>query len=191
MSSARGIVDHRFAAPVREDRLVGTDMPHASERLDHLYRSRAKRLLSYFARRAGSRDAPDLVQESFTRLAAAQSTAGHTVNEPAAYLQQIATNLMRDRAREALRRSMNQHVVAEEHEVAPDPVRALEARDILSRVQQALARLSPTTRAIFLAHRVEGLRYAEIAEQNGLSVKGVEWHMTKAIACLDRTLRSR
>lgn len=73
----------------------------------------------------------------------------------------------------------------------PDMVAMLEARDLLNRIQNALMRLSPKTRDIFLAHRVDGLSYNEIAKRTGLSLKGVEWHMTKAISHLDRVLRSR
>lgn len=73
----------------------------------------------------------------------------------------------------------------------PDMTAALEARDLLDRLQNALIQLKPKTRSIFLAHRVDGHSYNEIAKQTGLSVKGVEWHMTKAIAHLDRMLRSR
>jgi RNA polymerase sigma-70 factor (ECF subfamily) len=67
----------------------------------------------------------------------------------------------------------------------------LEARDQLERVQNALAGLTPKTRDIFLAHRLDGMSYKDIATQTGLSLKGVEWHMTKAIAHLDRLLRRR
>jgi RNA polymerase sigma-70 factor (ECF subfamily) len=39
-----------------------------------------------------------------------------------------------------------------------------------------------------MAHRLDGLSYAEIAEQTGLSVKGVEKQMSKAIAEITRML---
>jgi RNA polymerase sigma-70 factor (ECF subfamily) len=39
-----------------------------------------------------------------------------------------------------------------------------------------------------LAHRIDGFTYAEIAERTGLSVKGVEKQMSKAIAKIDRLL---
>ena len=37
-----------------------------------------------------------------------------------------------------------------------------------------------------MAHRVEGLTYAQIAERTGLSVKGVEKQMSKALRQLDK-----
>ena len=60
---------------------------------------------------------------------------------------------------------------------------------MLDRLEQALLRLSPRTREIFLAHRLDGYTYSEIAHRTGLSVKTVEKHMTRAIAALDRVNR--
>jgi RNA polymerase sigma-70 factor (ECF subfamily) len=51
--------------------------------------------------------------------------------------------------------------------------------------------LKPITRQIFLAHRVDGYSYGEIAERTGLSVKGVEKHMSRAIAHIDRAFAQR
>jgi RNA polymerase sigma-70 factor (ECF subfamily) len=48
--------------------------------------------------------------------------------------------------------------------------------------------MKPKTREIFLAHRIHGFTYAQIAERTGLSVKGVEKQMSKAIAKIDRLL---
>ena len=62
---------------------------------------------------------------------------------------------------------------------------------MLRRMEAALARLSPKTRAIFVAHRLDGATYADLAERHGLSVKGVEWHMSKAIALLHRAAGKR
>ncbi len=160
--------------------------------LGELYRAHAPRLLRFFARRADRHEAGDLVQESFARLAAAQAGEADTIDRPEAYLNQIATNLLRNRAKTALRRSLANHVCADDVPLAGhDPVAALEARDQIERLQSALMRLAPKTREIFLAHRLDGLSYKDIATRTGLGVKGVEWHMTKAIAHLDRLLRRR
>jgi RNA polymerase sigma factor (sigma-70 family) len=72
--------------------------------------------------------------------------------------------------------------------VGIDQQRLLESRDMLARVEAAVMRLRPRTREIFLAHRVEGLSYGEIAQRTGLSAKGVEKQMSKAIAAIDRLI---
>jgi RNA polymerase sigma-70 factor (ECF subfamily) len=56
---------------------------------------------------------------------------------PRAYLNQIATNLLRDRAKSAVQRSLASHVAADDVPLAgPDLVAALEARDKLNRLCQ-------------------------------------------------------
>lgn len=59
---------------------------------------------------------------------------------------------------------------------------------MLRRLEAAMLKLKPKTREIFMAHRPDALSYAEIAERTGLSVKGVEKQMSKAIAQIDRML---
>lgn len=168
-----------------EDRVVRPSLA-----LDDLYRVHGPRLLRYFSRRADRQDAGDLVHESFVRFANSDACRERAIECPEAYLNQIATNLLRDRAKSAVQRSLASHVAADDVPLAgPDLVAALEARDKLNRLQTALMRLKPKTREIFLAHRLDGLSYKQIAERSGLSVKGVEWHMTKAIDHLDRVLR--
>ena len=160
--------------------------------LEALYRTQAPRLLRYFRRRTDAQDARDLLQESFARLAGTAAEPGKVIEQPEAYLSRIATNLLRNRAKSALQRSLVHHVPVEEADPAGlDLVAALEARDLLDRIQTALLKLNPKTRDIFLAHRVDGLSYKEIATGMGLSVKGVEWHMRKAIAHIDRVMRRR
>jgi RNA polymerase sigma factor (sigma-70 family) len=159
--------------------------------LDALYREQSPRLLRSLTRRtANAEDARDLVQEIFCRVASlAAGTNLQAIERPHAYLSRIATNLLRDRAKRASRRMQESHVPADEATLAgTDQQRFLETRDMLRRVETAVLRLRPKTREIFMAHRVEGLSYAEIAQRTGLSVKGVEKQMSKAIAALDRML---
>ena len=158
--------------------------------LEILYRKESPRLLRSLARRTASADeARDLVQEIFCRLARVGAARWQSLDSPQAYLSRMATNLLRDRAKTASRRMLHRHVPVDEALLAgTDPHRLLEARDTLRRVEAAVLRLRPKTREIFMAHRVEGLSYAEIAQRTGLSVKGVEKQMSKAIAAIDRTL---
>lgn len=158
--------------------------------LAELHRIHCGRLLRFFARHGARQDAADLVQESFARFAGARAKRGAAIERPEAYLSTIASNLLRDRARIALSRSLALHIPTDEVPLAGhDPIAALEARDQIERLQTSLARLSPKTRSIFLAHRRDGMTYKDIANQTGLSVKAVERRMSKAIAHIDRVLR--
>jgi len=160
--------------------------------LGELHRMHCGRLLRFFARNGARQDAADLVQESFARLAGVRAKCGTPIARPEAYLSTIASNLLRDRAKFALRCPLAWHVPIDEVPVAGhDPIAELEARDQLKRLQASLARLSPKTRSIFLAHRRDGVSYKDIANQTGLSVKAIERRMSKAIAHIDRVRRAR
>jgi RNA polymerase sigma-70 factor (ECF subfamily) len=132
-------------------------------------------------RRVGAQDAADLVQESFANFAG-RDPARPFIERPAGFLQRIAVNLVRhpDRVRKRDQEAQNLSMDESCHS-GPDPLAMLEA----------VARLSPRTRTVFLARRVEGLSYAEISERTGLSAKRIEKHMSKAIAALDRMLDRR
>lgn len=159
--------------------------------LDALYRDHSPRLLRSISRRTSSREeALDLVHDIFLRIARIGASRPLTLEKPAAYLGRMATNLLRDQARAAARHQADKHVTVDE-ECLPglDQQKHLEARDMLRRMEAAMLKLRPITREIFMAHRLDGLSYAEIADRTGLSVKGVEKHMSKAIAQITRARR--
>jgi RNA polymerase sigma-70 factor (ECF subfamily) len=110
------------------------------------------------------------------------------IEQPEAFLRRVSTNLLRDWGRSATLKQRSQLTLELASNQQLDQVAALESRDTLRRLEQALGKLKPRTREIFLAHRIDGLTYAEIAERTGLSVKGVEKQMSKAIAKIDRFL---
>jgi RNA polymerase sigma factor (sigma-70 family) len=60
--------------------------------------------------------------------------------------------------------------------------------EIRQRLERAMKVVPPTTREVFLAHRLDDMSYSEIAERTGLSVGEVERHMTRAIIAIDRSL---
>lgn len=89
---------------------------------------------------------------------------------------------MRGRARRALERSLRP--VAQRPDEPTDP-------ELLARSEAALLTLPRRRRAIFLAVRLDGTSYAELAEQTGLSVRRVEREVASAIAHIDRCLEQR
>jgi RNA polymerase sigma factor (sigma-70 family) len=60
--------------------------------------------------------------------------------------------------------------------------------EFLKRVEEAMLSLPRKTREIFIAHRVHGLSYQQIAHITGLSVRGVQRHMARALCRIDRIL---
>jgi RNA polymerase sigma factor (sigma-70 family) len=124
-------------------------------------------------------DAEDLVQEAWIRLECASRTK--TVDHPEAFLMQTALNLSIDWHR---KRQCHGEEVAIEDEILVDTAPGLEesllARERLHQLVECMSRLDSRTRAILLAHRLEGMSYLQIAEQHRLSVSSVEKYVAKA-----------
>lgn len=145
------------------------------------------RLACFFRRRAPAQDVGDLLQECFRRLLSSSAYPHVLAEQPGAYLFRTARNLLAEHHRTDERRMAADHHSYEEPEIAgPDPHVALEARDQMRRVADALTRLKPKTREIFLMHRVDGLSYSEIAAAKGMSVKGIEKQIAKAMVAIRR-----
>jgi RNA polymerase sigma-70 factor (ECF subfamily) len=158
--------------------------------LAELYRSESPKLVRILSRRTtNSADAQDLVQDVFFRFARMRGRWPSSLERPQAYLRRIANNLLKDRAKSDVRHCATLHVVADEEVLqGPDQHSLLESRDMLRRLEAAIMRLRPKTREIFMAHRIDGMTYAEIAQRTGLTVKGVETQMSRALSQLDRML---
>lgn len=61
--------------------------------------------------------------------------------------------------------------------------------EVRSLVDAALAKMPRATREIFSLSRVEGKTFREIAELRGLSVKAVEYHISKALKVMHKELK--
>ena len=166
--------------------------------IDQVYRDTRPRLLRFLARRNTAEDADDLLQQSFVRVLAKRAEGAPRILRLDSYLFRVARNLTIDRANVARRAPFIEHLPIEDLELASpeqfetqDQIAALEARDMLNRLEAVIQRMKPRTREIFLAHRIDGYSYGEIAARTGLSVKGVEKHMSRAIATIDRSMSLR
>ncbi|MEO6279854.1 RNA polymerase sigma factor [Roseateles sp.] len=146
------------------------------------------RVRAVLMRRGRTRhDADDLVQEAWLRLACYERE--HAVDEPEAFLMRTALNLSIDNYRASC--NLGQQVLIDDIEIAdamPTAEAVLLAREQIARLSVGLAELDPKTRRIFLAHRVDGQSYPEIARENGLSVSAVEKHIAKAALLLARSM---
>lgn len=143
-------------------------------------------LTRYFQRRVGSREeAEDLTQEVFLRLL--RRSGADQIEKPEAFLFRTAVNLIRDRARRGKTASSHLAELASQSEIEVlSPERVLDSRQSLQSVLRALKELDDRTRDVFVLHRLEGLKYAEIAELYGVSVSSIEKYIIKALAHLAR-----
>ena len=66
--------------------------------------------------------------------------------------------------------------------VEPDQERQFEAMELRRAFRKALLAMPRRTRHIFLMHRLRGMTYAEISDQLGIGIKGVEYHTLRALA---------
>lgn len=139
------------------------------------------RVRSALMRRGQSeQDADDLVHDAWIKLACFSRT--QTVEQPEAFLMKAALNLSIDAHRaQAVRGEQVQPedvVIADGRPSVDDVVLA---RERLDRLSECLARMDEKTRRIYLAHKLDGVSYAELARQFGMTRSGVEWHISKAV----------
>lgn len=136
-----------------------------------------------FARRAcGERAlAEDLVQEVFLRVARGIDRYDERGRE-VAWLFRIARNLLKDRARQATRRPPVDPLL----DRAPIPIAPMQ--ELSAELDQALARLPPEDREIFLLREIGGLDYEELAVATETSVDAVRSRLFRARCALREAL---
>lgn len=90
-------------------------------------------------------------------------------------------NFIRDRKKHTALENVSENHLAE----ANNP---LEVSELEKEIEIAIESLPEKCREIFEANRLEGLKYAQIAEKLGISVKTVEAQMSKALSILRQHL---
>lgn len=156
---------------------------------EELYRRHVPALLGFAASRLASREAAeDTVQEFFLALWRHRSD-WRVDRSVKAYLfgalrNHIVSAHRRHQAREGRLQRVEDPV--ESGSVASS-VRAdhrVRESELAQAVEVAINELSPRCRETFLLVRQQHLSYAEAAEAMGISVKGVEMNMVRALAAL-------
>jgi RNA polymerase sigma factor (sigma-70 family) len=159
--------------------------------LASVYLERRDDMRRFFLARLGGRgDVEDLVQELYLKV---QAVSDEPIENPAAYLYRLASNLMLDRLRQAKRsgardtewrRTHHASIGALDVSDTPDAESAAIARQRLERLSSALEALAPLTQQVFRLHKFEGLSHAETAERLGISRSAVEKHVSLALSHL-------
>jgi RNA polymerase sigma-70 factor (ECF subfamily) len=155
-----------------------------------LWKQRFRKITEVLRRRGQSReDAEDLVQEAFLRLHVFLEE-GHEVRAPESFLIRTALNLAVDARRRDVRDCRDRFLpeTIENLTVAdlgPTPEENVAAELRLKEMRKILdEKVSPTTRDVFLLHRLEGFSHEEIAERLGISLRSVEKRIARAITVM-------
>lgn len=145
-------------------------------------RDRVRRKIARLTRY--DQDTEDLVQEAFLRLRVFE--AGHAVQSAEGFLVRAARNLAIDNHRRVRRAPIADQSIDEMEirDMGAGPDEVFEARERLQRLMAGLDALSPRSRTILLAMRLEGLTQAQVARQEGISVSAVEKHIARAMVFL-------
>lgn len=166
---------------MRKHTTVATDR----EELDALNTAYRPALVRYFARRIYNHaEAEDLTQEVFIRLAGADLGS---VEKREAFVFQIASNLLRDRARRSRVRDEYRSEVQRNPEAGIDlldPHRVAEGHDMLKALYHALGELPERTRRIFTLYRIENVARKTIADEFGITEWAVDKQVSRAMGFL-------
>ena len=131
--------------------------------------------------RSSAVEVDDIVQETYLRVARYPPDAAG--RHPKALLLRIAVNLARDH----MRRNVVRGGLASDEASQPAATAVDAEQHHLLQLKDVIMNLPPIYRDVFVLSRFTGLTYEEIASHVGISVKTVEWRMSRALAlCADR-----
>lgn len=128
----------------------------------------------------------DLAQEVFLRAIRALPRFEQREARILTWLLQIAVRLLQDESRKTFERSSE--LSDEEPANVPDPMQCAEARQALTIVEQAAARLPEEQRVALVLQEFHGLSHAEIASATGTTVATVKTRVHRARAFLTEAL---
>lgn len=127
-------------------------------------------------------DIDDIVQETYARLAAAETVAN--VRNAKTYAFQTAHSIILThlrRSRVVSIRTVEDVELLSGPSEEPSPERQVSDREELHRLARAIEALPDKVRAVFALRRIEGLSQREVAARLNLAESTVEKHMGKAL----------
>lgn len=177
-------------------------MSKAESEFPAIHRAFRAKILRYLTRLVGEREAEDLTQEVFIKVAAGLN-AFRGESQMATWLYRIATNTALDRLRSPSFQRVNQQGLSGEpsgkgegHEEARTPENTPSVEQDLIRkemnkcIRGFVENLPPGYRAVMVLSELEGLKNKEIAEILGVGLDTVKIRLHRARARLKRELES-
>lgn len=158
------------------------------------YRQFQAELINYVIRRFGvpRSEAEDIVQSAFMQFSAQSGDKGDVQNIRA-YLYKSCANLAidnqrRSKVRDSYRVSITP--LCEQAHYDVDPANAVESKKQLGLIARAMWHMPMKRRKLLMMSRFDGLSYAEISRQVGLSETVVRKHIARALDDCSKALGS-
>ena len=147
----------------------------------NLFRTNSKTVFNYIYYKFGNEEkAHDAVQEAFVKLW--ENCAKVTPEKAKAYVYTIANNLYLNVIKAEKVRLKHANKVNNTNYESPEYL--MEENQFKDKLDKALNNLPENQRITFLLNRIDGKKYAEIAEMQGVSVKAIEKRMHLALKSL-------
>lgn len=161
-------------------------MDHVCEEhiFSSIFRTHSKTVFNYIFYKFGNEEkAHDAVQEAFVRLW--ENCAKVSPEKAKAFVYTVANNLYLNVLKaEKIRLKYSER---DRERTQESPEFLMEEKEYREKLERALDALPENQRTTFLLHRIDGKKYAEIAQIEGVSVKAIEKRMHLAL----KNLRDR
>ncbi|WP_190809594.1 RNA polymerase sigma factor [Flagellimonas sp. S3867] len=146
-----------------------------------IFKANSKTVFNYIYYKFGNEEkAHDAVQEAFVKLW--ENCAKVMPEKAKSYLYTVANNLYLNVIKaEKVRLKYAKPTLDISNE---SPEFLLEEKEYQQKLDNALSSLPENQRTTFLLNRIDGKKYAEIAEMEGVSVKAIEKRMHLALKAL-------
>jgi len=152
------------------------------EVFNSIFKSNSKTIFNYIYYKYGNEEkAYDAVQEAFVKLW--EHCAKVAPEKAKSFVYKVANNLYLNVLKaEKVRLKYAENSVRSVSHESPDYL--LEEKEFKDKLDKALNSLPENQRTTFLLNRIDGKKYAEIAEMEGVSVKAIEKRMHLALQTL-------
>lgn len=157
-----------------------------------LYCRYARRVAATLLKITRSREmAEDLLQDTFIKVWAVRNNIKPNHSFPAfvfTIAANLASNSVRKRLRDTYMQTRLQATADKEYAHIEESLIAAEEHD---RMQQALAKLAPRQREVFILHKLEGKSYKEISERLSISPSAINHLIQRAKKNLASTINAK
>jgi RNA polymerase sigma-70 factor, ECF subfamily len=125
-------------------------------------------------------EAEEIVQDIFVNLWLKRSELNIDISLKAYLFRTVMNRAINYNNHQKVRKNYQAHVVSENTGLHNEPDKLVET-ELTALYETVVASMPKKRKEVFELSRTEGLKYTEIAEQMGISVKTVEAHLSKAL----------